>query len=319
MPESFTTAILAGSFCWDHDAVESVRPFYVRESVADEAMAWQHLSHEGADAEEYAYPSPFRRQVTFNGVTHVIEPRQGTAPRDPNRIVEIHGLMGAIGEQLGLAWTAEQDVQRLMQTRSGRDGTHHRLVARAQAELAGYFVLGAAHSLANLVLRVLLLNADAAAALARAFERANGFPAGSDDRDAWPTLNDRLLSALRRAASASANSAMSRAVDFVESFDKGDALRALDARRGMDYHRRRPQSVPHASPRRGTMSQTPGGSVILGGLQPVLEPEADEDALHGIVVAAMLSTGHTMLDIRTIIPVAIRNEGINYVHGSASS
>jgi hypothetical protein len=57
-----------------------------------------------------------------------------------------------------LAWTAEQDVQRLSQTRGSRDPIHHRLVSRAQAELAGHFVLGASHSLGNLALRLLLLN-----------------------------------------------------------------------------------------------------------------------------------------------------------------
>jgi len=138
----------------------------------------------------------------LEGVTHIIEPRQGIPPREPNRILELHGLMGAIGEQLGLAWTAEQDVQRLSQTRGGREQIHHRLVARAQAELAGHFLLGAAHSLGNLALRVLLLNAAAAAIVEAKYKRAAKFPPGSDSRGAWLTLNEDLVRTLTRAADA---------------------------------------------------------------------------------------------------------------------
>ena len=243
MAETYTTSILAGSFCWDAHAVESTQPADFRKGVAREAMAWQQLSYEGANAEMYAQPSLLRRQITIGGITHVIEPRQGKAPRQPNRILEIHGLMGAIGEQLGLAWTAEQDVQRLHQTRKGRDPILHRMVARAQAELAGHFVLGTAHSLANLVLRLALLNVNAAAALDSTFKRAGGFAPGSDDRDVWPTFNRHLLGALKAAAACSDNRGVARAVECLEDFDANDDFRALDARRGMDYHRRRPQSV----------------------------------------------------------------------------
>jgi hypothetical protein len=93
---------------------------------------------------------------------HVIEPRTGTRPREANRLLEIHGLMGAIGEQLGLAWTAEQDVQRLHLTSERRDDIENRMATRAISELAGHVLLACAHSLSNLVLRLLLLNAEAA-------------------------------------------------------------------------------------------------------------------------------------------------------------
>jgi hypothetical protein len=76
----------------------------------------------------------------------------------PNRLLELHGLAGAIGEQLGLGWTAEQDVQRFIATSAGRLTEHQRLVQRALAETAAYFLLGASHSLANMVLRIVILN-----------------------------------------------------------------------------------------------------------------------------------------------------------------
>jgi len=202
MGEKYTSAAVAVSFGWNNDAIAACPPAEDHEQVAQEALEWQQFSHEGAQAESYAYPWPMRRRITWKGVTHIIEPRQGIPPREPNRILELHGLMGAIGEQLGLAWTAEQDVQRLSQTRGGREQIHHRLVARAQAELAGHFLLGAAHSLGNLALRVLLLNAAAAAIVEAKYKRAAKFPPGSDSRGAWLTLNEDLVRTLTRAADA---------------------------------------------------------------------------------------------------------------------
>jgi hypothetical protein len=52
-------------------------------------------------------------------------------------MLEIHGLMGAIGEQLGMAWTAEQDAQRLVLTSYGRHELTNRLMLRAQSESSG--------------------------------------------------------------------------------------------------------------------------------------------------------------------------------------
>lgn len=72
-------------------------------------------------------------------------------PREQNRILEMHGLMGSIGEQLGMGWTAEQDAQRLLLTTDQRDELTTRLMLRALSELVGHFILGATHSLANLV------------------------------------------------------------------------------------------------------------------------------------------------------------------------
>ncbi|MFI6827607.1 hypothetical protein ACIBG5_10940 [Kribbella sp. NPDC050241] len=314
MGSKYTSAVLAASFSWNNDAIAACPPAEDHEDVAQEALEWQQLSHEGAQAESYAYPVPIRRRVTWRGLTHVIEPRQGTPPREPNRILELHGLMGAIGEQVGLAWTAEQDVQRLSQTRAGREPIHHRLVARAQAELAGHFVLGAAHSLGNLAVRVITLNAVAAAIVERKYSRAGGFPPGSDSRDAWPTLNSGLLSTLRRAADAAQNRGIHKVVCALAELHAGEPFDALDGRRGMDYHRRRPQSLPHASPRGGTVHGQ-NGLTTISVVAPSLEVEADEDLVHQVVVAAMRSVSSCMFDIRAALPAAVREEGINYPYG----
>ncbi len=107
--------------------------------------------------------------------------------------MEIHGLAGAIGEQLGLAWTAEQDVQRFVATREGRTPEHQRLMQRALAELGGHFVLGGTHSLTNFTLRVLLLNKPAAAHLCASYPKANGFAPGTAMESFFALLQKNVL------------------------------------------------------------------------------------------------------------------------------
>ncbi len=200
-------------------------------------MAWQALSNEGSHAESYAQPVPIRRNVVWGGKAVVLEPSQGERPREVNRILEVHGLLGAIGEQYGRAWTAEQDVQRLIETSASRSELHQRLVARAQAELSAHFLLGAAHSIANRVLRVLLLNAEATDVLTTTYKQAHRFPPGSDDRLTWPTFNKPLVTALKKAADASGSAGMIEAVASVENLFTHPTFLELDGRRGMDYHR----------------------------------------------------------------------------------
>ena len=120
--------------------------------------------------------------------------RLGRRP-PPSRLLELHGLAGAIGEQIGLAWTAEQDVQRVVATAANRMPEHQRLLQRALAETAAYFLLGACHSLANFVLRLTLLNAAAAKYLDE-----SRFPVFSEDKAAWISLNKDELRRLKRAA-----------------------------------------------------------------------------------------------------------------------
>jgi hypothetical protein len=167
--EERTSALLLNSTTWDRDG-EWPRPRNWRVALGREALAWQNISRDGSHAESDAYPVPFRREFRRNGKTKIIKPRAGKAPREPNRMLELHGLMGAIGEQAGLA------------------------------EAAAYFTLGAVHSVTNVVLRLLLLNALAAAVIEKAWPDSGGFPPLSDDRRAWITLNRYSVRDLGKAA-----------------------------------------------------------------------------------------------------------------------
>ena len=180
---------------------------------------------------------------------------------------------------------------------------------RALSEAGGHFLLGAAHSLGNLGLRIALLDEQAALAVQAAHPRAD-FRPGSDDRKAWLTLSvsSRTLAA---AAGASANVPLGRIAAAVSGLAGDPFLVALDSRRGMDYHRLRPQSVPHASPRRG-VSQAGDGYITIDLPAPVLDPEADADRVYQILTDAMEPVRHAMLAIRNDLGKAVRAAGLWY-------
>jgi len=277
-------------------------------------MAWQQLSTAGAGAEMWAYPLPIRRQQTVDGKIVPLPRRGKRPPREPNRLLEIMGVMGGMGEQLALAWTFEQDVQRFVATSSGREPEHQRMIQRALAEASGHFVLGAAHSLGNLVLRLLLLNDGAATFLAttKPYRRANGFPPFSDAYASWLTFNSDLLNLLQATAATGGNRFMTSAVEAVKALHASDRFRALDNRRGMDYHRRRPQSVEHASPRREAIT-TANGVRTMTMFGSSLDPEADADRVHDAVVGAMQALCEAMYAFRKLLGKAIRAEKIAFV------
>ena len=307
-----TVAILIPTLSWSWSEGEKVdpKPALPRSTVAVESMRWQQLSAQAASAELAAYPVPFRRIERWNGLEYVIEPRSGRPPREQNRILEIHGLMGAIGEQLGMAWTAEQDAQRLRMTGDRRDELTLRLMLRAHSELVGHFLLGATHSLANLILRVLLLNADAAQSLEVDYE-VHRFAPGSDDRQVWPTFGPTMARRLRRAARASGNEGFVQLAEVISVLRTASAFDDLDGRRGMDYHRRRPQSVAHTAPRSGTVS-TRDGQTTLSMVAPRLEPDASAELVHAVAVAALEALGDAMREVRRALPAALRSEQMSY-------
>jgi hypothetical protein len=229
-----TSALIAGSLSWDNSSIEALAPRRARAYVEQESLVWQQMSQYGSAAEDYAIPSHARRQHIVNGRATLVPQRPRRIPA-PNRLLELHGLAGAIGEQLGLAWTAEQDVQRFIATSAGRLAEHQRLVQRALAETAAYFLLGASHSLANMVLRLVILNPGALNLLSGRRPRANGYPVFSDEHGAWVSLNRDDVRDIRAAAEATHNRFMTSAVDHIAALRQNPRFLDLEARRGMDY------------------------------------------------------------------------------------
>ena len=229
--------------------------------------------------------------------------------KDPNRIVELHAMIGAIGEQAILCWGFEQDAQRFDATRRKISEEHHRLVLRALSEAGGHFLLGAGHSLGNLGLRIALLDPQAGPAVQAARPKAD-FAPGSDDKRAWLQLSESSK-ILAKAAPGSSNIPLCRIAAVVSGLAGDQRYDALDSRRGMDYHRLRPQSVPHASPKRG-VSREGDGFVTIDLPAPVLDPEADADRVYQLLIEAMEAVRQTMVAIRNDLAKAVRAVGLWY-------
>jgi hypothetical protein len=289
------SALAARSLTWDRSAYARAPTRHPRRRFETEAVAWQQTSQRGGLAafRSYVDQSADRR----------------ARRKDPNRIVEVHAMIGAIGEQAILCWGFEQDAQRFDATRNKISHEHHRLVLRALAEAGGHFLLGAAHSMGNLGLRIALLDLQAGPVILAAKSKAD-FSPGSDDKRAWLSLS-MSSGILAKAVSGCANVPLARISAAVSGLAADQRYVALDSRRGMDYHRLRPQSVPHASPKRG-VSQVGSGFITIDLPGPVLDPEADADRVYQILIEAMQAVRYAMVAIRNDLAKAVRAAGLWY-------
>ncbi|MDK9298025.1 hypothetical protein [Propionibacterium freudenreichii] len=167
------------------------------------------------------------------------------------------------------------------------------------------------HSLGNLVLRFMLLDSDSTSAFARAHRnyREADFAPHSDARQGWLTFNKTLVSELQAATRLSSSAALREMVIALDELRDSAGYRGLDDRRGMDYHRRRPQSVPHTAPRAGTWSEQNGHESIAL-VAPQLEPEARLPLVHQAVEAALLEVAAAMTKVRHLAPVVFTELGI---------
>ncbi|WP_143660256.1 hypothetical protein [Streptomyces sp. t99] len=185
MTEQWTSALSFSSFAAPRRADGTPAASDPRHDVEETALHWQSHSSRGGAAGWASLNSLEAAGVQGRGILI-------------NRVVEIHGLSGSIGEQLTLAWAAEQDAQRFQDPEIERDPGHleeiltvQRMAVRALCEMSTHFLLGAAHSLANLVLRVTLCNSLAAEVInaPKKNRKAKGFEPGTDLPSAWPTFS----------------------------------------------------------------------------------------------------------------------------------
>ncbi|WP_371476354.1 hypothetical protein [Kitasatospora sp. NBC_00315] len=312
MTEQWTSALSFSTFSPLNPDGSLPEPTDPREDVAEVARAWQQRSARGS-------------QVGFSSFDGL----RAAGAADPvdavNRVVELHGLMGSIGEQLALAYAAEQDAQRWLarpivgdandplRLRTGQE--HHRMAARGLCEASAHFSLAAAHALANTVLRVLLLDAVAADVINSSpfGKKGNGFPPGEDqNKQAWLTFappgkfwSETLVAAAAPAAQ------MTALVERLTHLQADPRFDALDQRRGGYYHRHRPQSITHASPRKGIASST--GDVVsidlVGAGDHAVNDDAvnDEKQLHRVVADALTMLTDTMREMDPLIADAARS------------
>ncbi|GAA1795121.1 hypothetical protein GCM10009682_16060 [Luedemannella flava] len=222
---------------------------------------------------------------------------------------ELVGCVAAAGEQLGLAWTSEQDSERWRgSSASGRDMT-----MRALADIRAHFSLGAAHGMANATLRTLLLSkipGDAVVAADKS-KQIKRNPAFSSDRAAWPTFNARLVTALEAGVSASGQQSVADLVKCLRDLRDDSRFQALEDRRGMDYHRWRPQSLPAG---RGVPQSTlwtvavDTASIGIGGDYPA-DPLADAEIVSGVATDGMDAVAEAMQRWLDEWPAALKGLG----------
>jgi hypothetical protein len=267
------------------------------------------MSSLAADAANYMMPSIIRRRHTSNDVQHEIPKVPRRVPEDPNRVLEVLGLMGAIGEQLGLALTADLDARRLISEAgdASSEKIAFRLRIRAMSEMSAYYTLGAGHSLANLTLRILLLYPKVALQIDPGGRK---YPVGDDSRKAWETL--RSLSSLFKKQEQTTQGALRELIAAVIGLQSSAAFKALDERRGMDFHRRRPQSVEHRAPTAGIYTNN-DGLATLRIPAPALQPEAVPDVIHAASQTGLRMVAQTMRLVRTNLGPALREEGFTYI------
>jgi hypothetical protein len=174
--------------------------------------------------------------------------------------------MASAGEQLGLAHAAAVEVALWREVReSAAPDPADEMCMRAMAEAQCLFVMGTGHALANLAVRALAHDRTLREELCRKLRRGRSRPTFdpfSQNRADWVSLNAETCNAVRAVAQASGAKGAVRLVEPVVDFGTGQAWKALQERRGEDFHRWRPQShgvegVPQTSPwQRGDRSRS---------------------------------------------------------------
>lgn len=302
--DGYTSSLLARTLSW-YDPLKAEWPADLSIDLAAEAWLWQGISQRSDLFLVQAMLAPF--SVRGRGKRHL-------TGDEPDRLQELLRIMGSIGEQAGLAWTAYIDAQRIAATKETRDEVLHRLTLRAVAEHSAHFILGSANGLSNLVLRTLLLNVKANPILIghKKYSSANGFPPNVDHRDTWVTFDVGLADRLYNAAKDAGNPDMLTLISALRSLKQDPAFAGLEDRRGLDYHRMRPQSVITSGNARMPTTNNPGTSGAFAVGSPVQQPLSDETVVLKHVADTAPVLASTMKLIAGSIGDAIRSENISF-------
>ena len=286
------SAISARSLVWDLDAVRRGPATDLRSSFDEEAIRWQIQSQQASQLE-------IRR----------LDGARAAEPDLDNRLSELCGLVGSAGEQASLCWTMEQDTQRARINSDQWDEVHGTLVVRAWAEGAVHFLLGAAHALGNVGLRVAMFNPTAAEEVSRLLGSTR-LPPGSTSRGDWVSLR-RASTVLTDATRKCGNPDLIQVSKALQRLTGEAAFGELETRRGMDFHRLRPQSVAHTARAGGSVERT-GATTSAVIFAPQPDPQREATQIHDLVVAAMEPLRVTMQELRDCISQALQRESVEF-------
>lgn len=256
-------------------------------TIIDVAQQWQMMGTRATTAEIHGI---------LNGVAE-------------GRLTEIFGRIASAGEQLGLALTCSRDANGWLVS-SGNEQSRA-IAAKAFAEMTGYYALSAGLGLANITLRTLLLHPAAELVINAKYKKANGFPAFTDNRAAWLSLNSSLVDTLRRAAQEVKRPNVSSLINIVAELSGNGPWNSLVSRRDIDYHRWRPQNVPRAVQRQSPWEPSEDGErVIHVRSRPALTlPEYRDVVAEAEKGLSALSS--TMKNWLMLFPESLREVGVS--------
>lgn len=229
---------------------------------------------------------------------------------EEGRVAELVGRIAAAGEQLGLAWTCEQDMRRWLDPSAPRD--RFSASSRALAEITGYYAMSAGHGLANVTLRTLLVHPEAAAVIDQTMDgkRAKGFAPFSDAPAAWISLNKRAALQLQAAGAIVGQHSVNCMTERVAALAQDPRWIALISRRNVDYHRWRPQSVAGGVPTSNPWERTGSGARMLAVGETSQYQPPDAEVVIQEAAAGLTALTEAMRDWLANWPGAIRDLGV---------
>lgn len=164
-----------------------------------------------------------------------------SAGAEENRLYELAGCRAGIGEQVGLACTAERDYLGWHQMKlEGIEAVEAEMAKRALAEMVGHYVLGAGHGLFNLAARTVALDGGLKSALSGAL--GTHFPPLSERVEDWPSANPRKAKTLQAVARTSPIPEIRVVADPILALVDSVEWNHLNDARGSYFHRWRVQT-----------------------------------------------------------------------------
>lgn len=246
---------------------------------------------------------------------HIAELHATLNGMQEGRAIEIFGRAASAGEQLGLALTLRLDARRWM---AKPNDTEIHLPVRALTEMQGYYTLSAAAGLANVILRIGLLNTDIRARIEERWKNNVGFHPFSSDRNDWIQFSQKAFTTVRNAVDAVGAPELQASAEALLQLRKDQRWEDLDRRRALDYHQWRPQSVA------GGVAAESLWSALADGERTAIFPPRDNTLpdLNDVCAesdAALELLADTAAEVLTRFPAALREMGIGiYVDNEES-
>lgn len=175
----------------------------------------------------------------------------------PGRVAEILGIAAGAGEQLGLAYACTLDARRWL-AHPTDDEPKNLLSARAFAEMANYYVLGAGHALFNSTSRLLAMDPACAAKL-----KLTPFDPNPNPHKAWPSFNSKTVETLEKILDGRQLPLTKSLVQLLRDLVDDARWMALVDRRHTGYHRWRPQSVEGGAATTSPWKQGADGRLVM--------------------------------------------------------